>query len=282
MRIDLSGKVALVTGAARGQGRSHAVALAEAGADVIAVDINGPVETVGYPPATPEDMAETVALVEKLDRRIIAHQADVRDLAALKAAVDAGVAELGGLDIAVANAGIASAVAPSWELTDDIWRTMLEVNLTGVWHTTSAAIPHLIERGPGGSIVLISSTAGIRGIPNISHYNAAKHGVVGLSRTLANELAPHRIRVNTVHPTNVLTTMIDNDVLGRVFRPDLEHPTFADAAPVLRRINMWDLPWVEARDISNAVLFLASDLSRYVTGVSLPVDLGMVEKYSGS
>jgi SDR family mycofactocin-dependent oxidoreductase len=278
----LDGKVALITGAARGQGRSHAVTLAEAGADIVAVDLNGPVETVGYPPATPEDLAETVALVEKLDRRIVARQADVRDLAALRAAVDAGVTELGGLDIAVANAGIASVVAPSWELTDEQWRTMLEVNLTGVWHTTTAAIPHLIERGPGGAIVLISSTAGIRGIPNISHYNAAKHGVVGLSRTLANELAPHRIRVNTVHPTNVLTTMIDNDVLGRVYRPDLPNPTFVDAHEVLKKINMWDVPWVESRDISNAVLFLTSDMSRYVTGVSLPVDLGMVEKYSGS
>jgi NAD(P)-dependent dehydrogenase (short-subunit alcohol dehydrogenase family) len=151
------------------------------------------------------------------------------------------------------NAGIASVVAPSWVLTDEQWRTMLEVNLTGVWHTTTAAIPHLFERGPGGAIVLISSTAGIRGIPNISHYNAAKHGVVGLSRTLANELAPHRIRVNTVHPTNVLTTMIDNDVLGRVYRPDLPNPTFADAHDVLKKINMWDVLWVESRDICHTV-----------------------------
>jgi SDR family mycofactocin-dependent oxidoreductase len=282
MKTDMTGKVAFITGAARGQGRSHAITLAEAGADIIAVDLNGPVEGVGYAAATTEDLAETVRLVEALDRRIVAKQADVRDVEALRSVVDDGVAELGGLDVVVANAGIFNVVGKSWELSRDHWQTMLDVNLTGVWNTTTAAIPHLIERGPGGSIILISSTAGLRAIPNIAHYVAAKHGVVGLARTLANELAAEHIRVNTIHPTNVRTTMIDNDVTPAVYRPDLVNPTFADAYDVLTKINMWDVPWVEPVDISNAVLFLASEMSRYITGITLPVDLGMAQKYSGS
>lgn len=279
--INLQGQVALITGAARGQGRAHAIELARYGAAIIAVDINDAVETVPYRPATLEDMNETVRAVTAVGGRIVAATADVRSRSELTAAVATGVETLGGLDIVVANAGIVNAVQPSWELSENDWATMLDVNLTGVWHTTSVAIPHLITRG-GGSIITISSTAGLRGIPNISHYNAAKHGVVGLTRTLANELAPHRIRVNSIHPTNVLTAMLDNNATARVFRPDLDAPTLADASEVLSRINMWDRPWVEVADISNAVLFLASDMSRYVTGVALPVDLGMSQKYSGS
>lgn len=278
----MDGKVVLVTGAARGQGRAHAVRLAGEGADVIAVDLAAPVETVGYPPATPEDLADTVAAVEALDRRVVARQADVRDTGALAAAVADGVAELGRLDGVVANAGILNAVKPSWELAEDEWQTMLDVNLTGVWHTTKVAVPHLIEQGSGGSIVLISSTAGLRGIPNIAHYNAAKHGVLGLQRTLANELVEHRIRVNSVHPTNVRTTMIENESSARIYRPDLADPTFEDAVPALANINMWPVPWIEVEDVAHAVLFLLSDESRYVTGVALPVDLGMTQKYSGS
>ncbi len=278
----MDGKVVLVTGAARGQGRAHAVRLAGEGADVIAVDVAAPVETVAYPPATPDDLAGTVAAVEALDRRVVARQADVRDTAALSAAVADGVAELGRLDGVVANAGILNAVKPSWELAEDEWQTMLDVNLTGVWHTTKVAVPHLVEQGGGGSIVLISSTAGLRGIPHIAHYNAAKHGVLGLQRTLANELVEHRIRVNSVHPTNVRTTMIENESSARIYRPDLADPTFEDAVPALASINMWPVPWIEVEDVANAVLFLLSDESRYVTGVALPVDLGMTQKYSGS
>jgi SDR family mycofactocin-dependent oxidoreductase len=282
MQIDLSGKVALITGAARGQGRRHAITLAEAGADIIAIDINGPVETVEYPGATEQDMAQTAKEVEAVGRRVATFTADVRDGAALRAAVDSGVAALGGLDFAIANAGIFNVVSPSWELSAHHWQTMLDINLTGVWNTTSAAIPHLLDRGPGGSIVLISSTAGLRGIPNVVHYNAAKHGVVGVMRTLANELALPQIRVNSIHPTNVRTMMIDNEVTPKVYRPDLEAPTFDDSYDILKTINMWDVPWVESQDISNAVLFLTSELSRYITGVTLPVDLGMTQKYSGS
>ncbi|MDH6292438.1 mycofactocin-coupled SDR family oxidoreductase [Rhodococcus opacus] len=282
MQIDLSGKVALITGAARSQGRSHAVTLARAGADIIAVDINDSVEGVRYPAATPADLAETGRQVMEAGRRVVTRQVDVRDRAALRDAVDEGVAELGGLDVVVANAGILNEIAPSWQLGVDQWQTMLDVNLTGVWHTTSVAVPHLVDRGGGGSVILISSTAGLRGIPNVAHYNAAKHGVVGLARTLANELALHRIRVNTIHPTNVRTIMIDNDVTPAVYRPDLQSPTFDDAQEVLTKINMWDVPWIESVDVSNAVLFLASEMARYITGIALPVDLGMSQKYSGA
>ncbi|RZL84838.1 MAG: NAD(P)-dependent oxidoreductase [Rhodococcus sp. (in: high G+C Gram-positive bacteria)] len=282
MQIDLSGKVALITGAARSQGRSHAVTLARAGADIIAVDINDAVEGVRYPAATPADLAETGRLVKEAGSRVVTRQVDVRDRAALRDAVDEGVAELGGLDVVVANAGILNEIAPSWQLGVDQWQTMLDVNLTGVWHTTSVAVPQLVDRGRGGSVILISSTAGLRGIPNVAHYNAAKHGVVGLARTLANELALHRIRVNTIHPTNVRTIMIDNDVTPAVYRPDLQSPTFDDAQEVLTKINMWDVPWIESVDVSNAVLFLASEMARYITGIALPVDLGMSQKYSGA
>jgi SDR family mycofactocin-dependent oxidoreductase len=278
----VEGKVAFITGAARGQGRAHAVRLAQEGADVVVTDLAGSVETVGYTPATPADLAETVKEVEALGRRAVSFIADVRDHEALRAGLDAGVAELGGLDVVVANAGIINAVRPSWELDEADWREMIDINLGGVWHTTKAAVPHLIERGPGGSIVLISSTAGLRGIPGIAHYNAAKHGVLGLARTLANELAPYRIRVNSVHPTNVRTVMIDNPSSARIYRPDLESPTFEDSLPALAKINMWDVPYVDVEDVANAVLFLACEESRYVTGAALPVDLGMSQKYSGA
>ncbi|MCU1651497.1 MAG: NAD(P)-dependent oxidoreductase, partial [Pseudonocardia sp.] len=201
----LEGKVAFVTGAARGQGRSHAIRLAEEGADIIAVDIASQIDTVPFPMATPDDLAETVMEVEALDRRIVASQADVRDYAAVKAALDTGVAQLGRLDIVAANAGIVSFGAAE-ELTEQAWRDVIDVNLTGVWHTVKAAIPHLRAAG-GGSIIITSSGAGLKGTPNIAHYVAAKHGLVGLMRTLANELAPDLVRVNTVHPGSVDTDM---------------------------------------------------------------------------
>lgn len=278
----VEGKVAFITGAARGQGRAHALRLAGEGADIIATDLAGPVDTVSYAPATPEDLAQTVREVEALDRRIFSFTADTRDYDALKNGLDEGVVELGRLDVVVANAGILNAVAPSWELDEANWRTMIDINLTGTWHACKAAVPHVVKQGPGGSIILISSTAGLRGIPGIAHYNAAKHGVLGLARTLANELAPQRIRVNSVHPTNVRTEMIDNESSARIYRPDLDNPSFEDALPSLADINMWDVPYLEVEDVANAVLWLASDESRYVTGIALPVDLGMSMKYSGA
>jgi (+)-trans-carveol dehydrogenase len=234
------------------------------------------VGTVPYAMATPEDLEQTVKAVEALDRRIVATQADVRDFGALKGAVDAGVAELGRLDIVCANAGIFSFTAE--ELAEQMWRDMIDVNLTGVWHTTKAAVPHLIEGGRGGSMILTSSTAGLKGFPNFAHYVAAKHGVVGLMRTLALELAPHMIRVNSVHPTSVDTDMIQNDATYRLFAPDLENPTREQVGSRFGEMNALPIDWVEARDISNAVLFLASDEARYITGVTLPIDAGATQK----
>jgi SDR family mycofactocin-dependent oxidoreductase len=274
----LDGKVALVTGAARGQGRSHAIRLAEDGADVIAIDVCAPVETVTYRGATGAELDETAAEIEKLDRRVVIRQADVRDLAALQAAVAEGVAELGRLDVVVANAGIFT-TAPVHELTEEQWDTMIEVNLTGVWKTVKATVPLLIEQGRGGSIVLISSTGGVQGFPNFAHYVAAKHGVIGLARTMANELGQHEIRVNAVQPTSVLTDMIDHEGMYRLFRPDLEKPTREDfREALLGGMNILPTPWVEPRDISNAVAWLASDESSFVTGITLPVDAGALQK----
>jgi SDR family mycofactocin-dependent oxidoreductase len=269
----LDNKVAFVTGAARGQGRSHAIRLAEEGADIVAVDICAPVETVPYRTATPDDLALTVKLVEDQDRRIIARQADVRDLAALESVVAEAVAEFGGIDIVAANAGIASA-APSWELTEQQFQAMVDVNLVGVWKTTKAAIPSMIERGRGGSIVLTSSVAGVVAYGNLSHYVAAKHGVTGLMRALAVELAPHNIRVNSVHPTTVNTPMINNPAMYRLFFPDLEQCSEEQAKDGFIHMNGLRIPWVEPVDISNAVLYLASDEARYVTGTTHVLDAG--------
>ncbi len=261
----VTGKVAFITGAARGQGRSHAIRLAEEGADIIAVDICRDYGTVPYAMATEADLAETVKAVEALDRRIVATQADVRDAAALKAAVDDGVAQLGRLDIVSANAGICT--VQSWdEVTPAVWQDTLDTNLTGVWNTMVVSVPHLIAAG-GGSIICTSSTAGIKGLPYLAPYVAAKHGVVGIARTMANELAIHKIRVNTVHPTGVDTPM--GNGLGGL-------EPLINRDPKLGPIYMNSLPveTVEPRDISNAVLFLASDEARYVTGLEFTVDAG--------
>jgi (+)-trans-carveol dehydrogenase len=273
----VAGKVAFITGAARGQGRSHAIRLAQEGADIIAIDVCEDIETVPYGGATEADLAETVKEVEALDRRIVAQKADVRDYAGLKKALDDGVAQLGRLDIVSANAGIFS-FGPAAELTEEQWGQMIDINLSGVWRTCKAAIPHLIEGGRGGSIIITSSTAGIKGGPNHAHYVSAKHGVVGLMRTLALELAPHSIRVNSLHPTTVDTDMIQNDALYRLFLPAAEHPTREEFAAVSQGMQALPIPWVDPVDISNALLFLASDEARYITGVTLPVDAGTTQK----
>ncbi len=259
-----AGKRVLVTGAARGMGRSHAVRLAEEGADLILVDICESLPEVEYPLATREELEETARLVEQHGRRAVSHVVDVRDAAALGAAVDDGVEQLGGLDAAVSNAGVLTVGA--WDTTTpEQWRTVLDVNLIGTWNTCAAALPHLVTHG--GSLVNISSAAGLKGTPLHLPYTAAKHGVVGLSRALANELAAVSVRVNTVHPTGVETGMRPeslHQVLGEG-RPDLV-PIFLNALPVVM---------VEAIDISNAVLYLVSDESRYVTGTELKVDAGV-------
>lgn len=274
----VEGKVAFITGAARGQGRSHAVRLAEEGADIIALDVCQQLDGVTFPMSTPDDLAETVKLVEAQDRRIIAGQVDVRDYAGMTALVDEGVAELGRLDIVVANAGLGTGGTPLATMSERIWQDTIDVNLTGVWLSAKVGIPHIVAGGRGGAIVLTSSVGGLKAYPNVGHYISAKHGVVGLMRTLAVELAPHRIRVNSVHPTQVNTPMLMHEGTYRLFRPDLEDPTQDDMAPISQLMNTLPVPWVEPVDISNAVLFLVSDEGRYVTGVPLPIDAGAMLK----
>jgi (+)-trans-carveol dehydrogenase len=273
----LEGKVAFITGAARGQGRSHAVRLAQEGADIIAVDLCAQVASVPYPMATPQDLDQTVKEVEALDRRIVATQVDVRDYDALKQALDDGVAQLGRLDVVSANAGIVS-YGRAEELAEQTWQDVIDTDLTGEWHAAKAAIPHLRAGGRGGSIILTSSDAGLKASQNLAHYVAAKHGVIGLMRTLAMELAPDFIRVNALAPTTVDTPMVMNEATYRLFRPDLENPTADDMAGPATALNVLPIPWVEPVDISNALVFLASDQARYVTGVVLPVDAGAAIK----
>jgi SDR family mycofactocin-dependent oxidoreductase len=269
----VEGKVAFITGAARGQGRSHAVRLAQEGADIIAVDLCAQVGSVGYPLASPDDLAETVRQVEALDRRIIATEADVRDLAALQLAVDDGVSQLGRLDIVLANAGI-STPASSLDMDEETWSTMIDVNLTGQWKTLKAAVPHIIAGGRGGSVVITSSLAAIYANAGTAHYGAAKAGLVMMAKVMAKELAPQNIRVNTIHPTTVATDMILNDATYRLFRPDLDDPTREDFEEAARTLNKLPVPMVEPIDISNAVLYLVSDEGRYVTGTTHVVDAG--------
>ena len=272
----LDGKVAFVTGAARGQGRSHAVRLAAEGADIIALDVCRPVDGA-FPTATAADLEETVRLIEDADRRVVATQADVRDYDAVEGALAAGLAELGRLDVVVANAGIADwfELKPAEQLSSEAWQTMLDINLTGVWHTCKAAIPHLQR---GSSLVLTSSATGLKGVANIAHYVAAKHGVVGLMRALAQELGPRMIRVNCVCPGQVGTDMILNQPTFDLFCPDIEAPTKEDFAAFSEATFLMPVPWLEPVDVSNAVVFLASEEARFITGVALPVDAGFVAR----
>ncbi|WP_207836945.1 mycofactocin-coupled SDR family oxidoreductase [Williamsia soli] len=269
----LEGKVAFITGAARGQGRSHAVRLAQEGADIIAVDTAQQVATVPYDTATAADLEQTVKEVEALDRRIVASEVDVRDLSALHKAADDGFAALGRIDIVLANAGI-STMAPTLEMEEEQWQTMIDINLTGVWKTVRAAAPHIVAGGRGGAIVLTSSLAAMWANENIAHYSAAKAGLVGFMQVLAKELAPQSIRVNTVHPTTVATPMILNDATYQLFRPDLAAPTRDDFEVAARELNALPIPMVEPVDISEAVLYLVSDSGRYVTGTTHVVDAG--------
>jgi (+)-trans-carveol dehydrogenase len=275
----LNGKVALITGAARGQGRSHAVRLAEDGADIVAVDIVAPIPTAYYPPAVPADLRLTAKLAEGATDgvRVLTAEADVRDQAALDAVVARTLAAFGRIDIVVANAGTASH-APTWELSDEQWHNVVDVNLTGVWRTIRACVPSMIERGQGGAVVLTSSLAGLHGYGNIASYVAAKHGVNGLMRTLANELGPHNIRVNSVCPGLVNTEMMMNDETYAMFRPDVTRPTLEDAREVFRTMQLLPLDWLEPRDVSNAIAFLVSDEARAITGVALPVDGGQLSR----
>ncbi|MER5671913.1 mycofactocin-coupled SDR family oxidoreductase [Pseudonocardia alni] len=262
------GKVALITGAARGQGRAEAARLAAEGADIIAIDICRDLETTQYPGARPEDLAETARLVEALGRRIVTAEVDVRDYDGLAAAVGRGIDELGRLDVVIANAGMTTA-APAWEIDLEHWRATIDINLTGAFHTAKATIPTMIAQGSGGAITFTSSVAGLRGLPLLADYVAAKHGVTGLAKTLANELAEHRIRVNTVHPHGVAT---DLSV------PEL-HELLAHA-PAFGPLYMGALPdqLSQAEDIAAAIAWISSDEARHVTGIQLPVDLGRTNR----
>ena len=273
---NLEGKVALITGAARGQGRSHALRLAREGADIIAVDLCGPVDTVTdfYPPATPEDLKETTRQVEALDRRIVAVEADVRNIDALTAAVNEGVAQLGRLDIVVANAGIFTFGPDTHKIDEQSWQDLMDINVTGVWHTYKAAAEHLISSGPGGSVIIISSLAGFKGLANVAAYTTTKHAVVGLMKVLANELGPLGIRVNTIHPNSIDTLMVKNRKTYQLFRPELDDPQAEDAEAAFARTNPMGKAWIEPEHVSNAVAWLASDQSYYVSGGQIPVDAG--------
>jgi SDR family mycofactocin-dependent oxidoreductase len=270
----MDGKVAFVTGAARGQGRSHAVRLAREGADVIAVDICRNFEASPVDGATPEDLDETAGLVKDAGGRVVTAEVDVRDFDALRAAVDSGVEQLGRLDVIIANAGIGTTAGKLHKTDEALWQEMIDVNLSGVWKTVKAGVPHILNGDRGGAIVLTSSVAGFKAYPHIGHYVAAKHGVIGLMRSFAVELGHRMIRVNAVLPTHVNSPLLMNEATYRAFRPELENPGPDDLAPVCRSFHYLPIPWVTPEDISNAVLFLVSDEARYITGVALPVDAG--------
>jgi SDR family mycofactocin-dependent oxidoreductase len=275
----LDGKVAFITGAGRGQGRSHAIRLAEEGADIIALDLCADaVETVGYPLATRDDLDETIARVQAKGRRAVQGVADVRDLAQVQAVVDDGIAQLGKIDIVCANAGIGT-WAVAWEMTAQQWKDMIDVNLTGVFNAARAALPSMVERGEGGCVILTSSTAGLIGYANTAHYTAAKHGVIGLMKVLAQEAGLHGIRVNAICPTTVNTPLVINDATFQLFAPDLENPTADDVREPFASLNILpDVPWIEPSDVSEAVVWLASDAARYITGIALPIDAGNTVK----
>ncbi len=275
----VDGKVALVTGAGRGQGRSHALRLAAEGADVIAVDVAAnSVETISYALASEDDLDTTVKEIEGIGRRAIKAVADVRSLSELQQAADTGLSELGRIDIVCANAGIGS-WAVAWEMTEQQWKDMIDINLTGVFNTVRATLPSMVERGEGGSVVLTSSTAGLRAYANTAHYTAAKHGVIGLMKVLAQEAGPHKIRVNAVCPTTVRTPLVINDSTFELFAPHLANPTEDDVREPFESLNILPgVAWIEPGDVSDAVLFLCSDAAKYITGVALPIDAGNIVK----
>lgn len=276
MTVPLEGKVAFITGAARGQGRTHALRLARDGADIIAVDLCQQVDSVRdfYELPTSDDLAETVRQVEAAGRRIVAREVDVRDLDALKSAVDEGVAQLGKLNIVVANAGIFTFGQDTHKIPENAWQDIQDINLTGVWHTYAAAAEHLMAAGSGGSVIIISSLAGFKGLANVAAYTTTKHGIVGLMKVLANELGPYGIRVNTIHPNSIDTEMVKNQAAYKLFRPDLDAPEAQDAEPAFASLNPMGKAWIEPEHVSNAVAWLASDEAYYVSGAQLPVDGG--------
>ena len=271
------GKVAFITGAARGQGRAHAVRFAEEGADIIAVDICQQIDTVAYPMSCREDLDETVTLVEKPGRRIVAEQADVRDPGRLRSVLATAVTEIGRVDFVLANAGVAPGAGLDVP-TVSAYLTAIDVMLNGVYYTIEAALPHLLEHGDGGAIVITSSAAGLKSLgrdfatrnPGLAGYTAAKHGVVGLMRYFATTLAEKNIRVNSVHPTGVATPMIENDAVQAFAE---QQPSFAQAF-----VNLLPVPAIDPEDVADAMVYLCAKSGRYITGVTLPIDAGILLK----
>jgi SDR family mycofactocin-dependent oxidoreductase len=267
----LQGRVAFITGAARGQGRAHAARLAREGADIIALDICAPVsDSISYPAATPEDLAETVRLVEAEGRKVLARAVDVRDDAAVRQLVADGIEQFGRLDILIANAGVLS-WGRIWELTDEQWNTVIDVNLTGTFHTVRAAVPAMIEAGNGGSIVVVSSSAGLKATPGNGHYSASKHGLTGLTNSLAIELAEFGIRVNSIHPYSIDTPMVEPDLMMQVFG---KHPHYIHS---FGPMPLQPKGFMGAEEVSDVVAWLAGDGSATLTGAQIPVDKGVLK-----
>lgn len=269
----LHGKVALITGAAQGQGRSHALRLAEEGAAIVGVDLG---RATDVDPGSPGALHSTANEVRDAGGRMTTFDADVRDLAALRSICEKTIGEFGRLDVVVANAGIGADPTATADVREDDWQRVIDIDLTGAWKTVAAAVPSMISAGNGGSIVLISSTAGLKGYAQLASYSSAKHGLVGLMRSLANELAPQRIRVNTVHPGTVDTRLFMNDAMYKMLRPDLADPGRDDVLEAASTFNTLPVPFVEPIDVSNAVLWLSSDEARYVTGTTVVVDAGQL------
>ncbi|MFI5717660.1 mycofactocin-coupled SDR family oxidoreductase [Nocardia sp. NPDC051750] len=272
----LLGQVALVTGAARGQGRAHAARLAAQGADIIAIDACAPIsETVTYPAATPEDLAETARLVESAGRKVLTRQVDIRDLLALEQVVAEGVAQFGRLDVLIANAGVLS-WARLWEMSEEQWDTVVDVNLSGTWRTIRAALPAMIEAGNGGSIVIVSSSAGLKATPGNGHYAASKHGLVALTNTLALEAGEFGIRVNSIHPYSVDTVMIQPDAMMEMFG---KHPAFLHSFPpvALRQASDGQSGFMPVEDVAEVVAWLAGPGSGPLSGAQIPVDAGALK-----
>lgn len=274
------GQVAFISGVARGQGRSHAVRLASEGAAIVGFDALTGFESVPYPPATEADLAETVAAVESVGGKIYAAQADVRDGESLASVAKEGAELFGPITAVIANAGISINYRPFWEFSDAEWREVIDVDLIGVWRTVSTVVPAMIEHGKGGAIVLTGSLTSIKQPPNLAPYNSAKSGLVGLVKTMANDLGKYNIRANLIAPTNVPTELLlGSNRMAALFRPDLEEPTLDDVKVAMSAAHLIPEPWVEAADVSNAVAWLVSDEARYVTGTVLPVDLGASSRW---
>jgi (+)-trans-carveol dehydrogenase len=274
---DWSGKAVFITGVARGQGRSHALGFARLGADIGGLDLCAPIGTVPYDMASTAELDQTAQEIKALGRRSVLEVADVRDPAAVRAVVGRVLDEFGRIDVVLTNAGVFS-VGDPLTMSQQTWQDVLDVNLTGVWNTVQACLPAMVSGGNGGSIVMTSSIGGVQGLLHCPHYVASKHAVIGLMRALANELGPHGIRVNAVCPTNVNTPMIQNTANYRTFRPDLEDPGREDIVDVAASMHLLNVPWVEPEDVTEAAIWLSSNAARYLTGVALPVDAGLLEK----